>query len=138
MDKNDEIRKGRHCVYNLQAHLVFVTKYRYNVFSNHHLIRMQEIIENVCHDLECELIEFNGETDHIHLIVSYPPKLPLSKLINSLKGVTSRLLRKEYPDLHDRYWANATLWSPNYYANSCGEATIATLNQYVQKQNRPE
>lgn len=138
MDKNNEIRKGRHCVYDLKAHLVFVTKYRYDVFTGQHLERMGTIMDDVCRDLESRLIEFNGETDHVQLIVAYPPKLPLSRLVNSLKGVSSRLLRKEYPNLRNRYWEETTLWSPSYYAGSCGGTTIETLKQYVQNQNMPE
>lgn len=138
MDKNSEIRKGRHCVYDLKAHLVFVTKYRYDVFNDEHLKRMEEIMRDVCGNFDATLIEFNGETDHVHLIVSYPPKTQLSTLINSLKGVSSRLLRKEYPDLRRRYWGDAKLWSPSYYAGSCGGVTIERLKQYVQNQNRPD
>ncbi|PWG66790.1 IS200/IS605 family transposase [Bifidobacterium callitrichidarum] len=137
MDKNNEIRKGRHCLYDLKAHLVFVTKYRYNVFTDEHLKRMEKIMRDVCSDFGCELVEFNGETDHVHLIVSYPPTTQLSTLINSLKGVSSRLLRKEYPDLRKRYWNNTKLWSPSYYAGSYGGTTTEQIKQYAQNQNRP-
>lgn len=138
MDRINEIRKGRHCVFNLKAHLVFVTKYRYDVFNDTHLKRMEEIMRDVCRDFDATLVEFNGETDHVRLIVDYPPKIPLAALVNSLKGVSSRLLRKEYPDLACRYWGKTRLWSPSYYAGSCGGDTIEQLKRYVQNQNRPD
>ena len=134
MSNADDLRHGRTCVYNLQAHLVFVTKYRRGVFNDAILTDMETIMRNVCHDFDAELVEFNGETDHVHLLVSYPPKIALSALINSLKGVSSRLLRKKYPlKTHRNH-----LWSPSYYAASSGGATLDTLKQYIKNQNRPD
>ena len=75
-DKNG-IRTGRHCVFLLHAHLVFVTKYRHRVFGDRHLARMEEIMRAVCDDFEAELVEFNGETNHVHLLVNFPPKVAL-------------------------------------------------------------
>jgi REP element-mobilizing transposase RayT len=72
--------------------LVFVTKYRHRIFNDAHLKRMEEIMLAVCADFECELVEFNGENNHVHLLVNFPPKAALSKLVNSLKGVSSRRL----------------------------------------------
>lgn len=134
MSNNDDLRHGRTCVYNLQAHLVFVTKYRRGVFNDAILTDMETIMRDVCHDFDAELVEFNGETDHVRLLVSYPPKIALSALINSLKGVSSRLLRKKYPlKTHRNH-----LWSPSYYAASSGGATLDTLKQYIQNQRRPD
>ena len=80
------VRTGRHCVFVLHAHLVFVTKYRHKVFGDRHLARMEEVMRMVCADFEVELAEFNGEADHVHLLVNFPPKVALSKLVNSLKA----------------------------------------------------
>ncbi|MQY22916.1 hypothetical protein NRB20_60400 [Nocardia sp. RB20] len=88
----------------LHAHLVFVTKYRHRVFSDQHLTRMEQIMRDVCADFECELIEFNGEANHVHLLVNFPPKVALSRLVNSLKGVSSRRMRQEFPELVRHYW----------------------------------
>ena len=90
MDKTNDIRKGRHCVYDLHAHLVFVTKYRHDVFTGEHLKALERIFSDVCASFDCRLEEFNGETDHVHLLVSFPPTVELSRLVNSLKGVSSR------------------------------------------------
>ncbi|HSV22677.1 MAG TPA: IS200/IS605 family transposase, partial [Xanthobacteraceae bacterium] len=74
-------RRGRHCVFALHAHLVFVTKYRRKVFSKDVLDDMRGVFASVCTDFEAELIEMDGEDDHVHLLVNYPPKIPLTKLV---------------------------------------------------------
>src|SRR5882757_4278434 len=93
------VRTGRHCVFALHAHLVFVTKYRHKVFTDPHLTRLEEIMRAVCEDFETTLVEFNGQDNHVHLLVDFPPKVALSRLVNSLKGVSSRRMRQEFPDL---------------------------------------
>lgn len=133
MKENDDLRHGRTCVYNLQAHLVFVTKYRRNVLTHDMLTDMEAIMRDVCQDFDATLMEFNGEDDHVHLLVSYPPKVALSTLINSLKGVSSRRLRVKY----DIKTHRNHLWSPSYYAASSGGAPLETLKQYIQQQRRP-
>ena len=136
MDKSNEIRTGRHCVFNLHAHLVFVTKYRRNVFKDRHLEALRETFAKICLDFDAELVEMDGEDDHVHLLVSYPPKTSLSKLVNSLKGASSRTLRARFPDVKDRYWKNV-LWSPSYFAASCGGAPISIIRQYIERQRTP-
>jgi putative transposase len=101
---NIDIRSGRHCVFNLHVHLVFVTKYRRCIFTPELLKELEAILAAVCKQFEAELIEFNGNNDHVHLLVNYPPKVQLSKLVNSLKGVSSRILRKNHPELSSYYW----------------------------------
>ena len=133
MDTSSILRSGRHCVFNLHVHLVFVTKYRYRVLNPESLESLREIFEAVCRDFEAELIETNGEEDHVHLLIHYPPKVPVSKLVNSLKGVSSRLLKKIHPDLEKKYW-KGKLWSPSYFAGSCGGAPISIIRQYVEQQ----
>ena len=137
MSNTNEIRAGRHCVSNLHVHLVFVTKYRRRVFNRAILSRLQEIVETVCIDFEAQLVEFDGEDDHVQLLVHYPPKVAISKLVNSLKGVSSRLLRQEFPSLAQRYW-RGVLWSPSYFAGSCGGAPISIIKQYIQRQQTPD
>ncbi|TLG09857.1 IS200/IS605 family transposase [Nocardia cyriacigeorgica] len=137
MAEYSNIRTGRHCVFILHAHLVFVTKYRHRVFTDRHLARMEEIMRAVCTDFEVELVEFNGEADHVHLLVNFPPKVALSKLVNSLKGVSSRRLRQEFPDLVQHYWRAQRLWSGSYFAGSVGGAPISVLRQYIESQDSP-
>ena len=84
--------------------MAFVTKYRHRVVGDRHLARMEQIIRAVCDDFDVELVEVNGEANHVHLLVDFPPTLALSRLVNSLKGVSSRRLRQEFPDLARHYW----------------------------------
>jgi putative transposase len=133
MQLSNDIRHGRHCVSALHVHLVFVTKYRRKVFDGDALQRLKAIFEKVCRDLQAQLVEMNGQTEHVHLLIHYPPKHSVSGLVNNLKGVSSRLLRSERPDLEKRYWNNV-LWSPSYFAASCGGAPLSIIKQYVEQQ----
>lgn len=132
-----EIRAGRHCVFLMHAHLVFITKYRGRVFDGEHLTKLEEIMRDICQQFEVELVEFNGDTDHVHLLVNFPPKVAISKLVNSLKGVSSRKLKLHFPELHKVAWKSDALWSPSYFAGSVGGAPIEVLRQYIEQQNRP-
>ena len=134
MIKNNEIRHGRHCQFVMHIHLVFVTKYRRGVFTQEVLDDLKLIFTSVCNDFDSELVEYNGEDDHVHLLVNYPPKVAVSKLVNSLKGVSSHLIRKRnYPNIRKKLWGNA-LWSPSYFASSCGGAPLAIIRQYIEHQ----
>lgn len=135
---SNDLRRGRHVVFNLHVHLVFVTKYRQKVFTKEILDDMRGIFESVCTDFEAQLVEFDGEDDHVHLLVNYPPKVSISKLVNSLKGVSSRMIRqKNYPSIREKLWGGA-LWSPSYFAGSCGGAPITIIRQYIEQQNTPD
>ncbi|WP_426336108.1 IS200/IS605 family transposase [Pseudoduganella sp. R-31] len=134
---SSDLRHGRHCVFMMHVHLVFVTKYRRDVFTKDILEDLRPIFANVCADFESELVEFDGEHDHVHLLVNYPPKVAVSHLVNSLKGVSSRMIRKKhYPSIRQKLWGG-TLWSPSYFAGSCGGAPIAVIRQYVEQQKTP-
>lgn len=130
-------RRGRSCVFLLHAHLVFVTKYRRRIWEKDHLNSLKSIFEKVCQDFGASLVECEGEADHVHLLINYPPKVALSKLVNSLKGVSSRLLKKMHPELKEYYWGNM-LWSPSYFAASCGGAPLDILRQYIEQQETPK
>lgn len=132
-----ELRHGRYCVFVLHVHLVFVTKYRRGVLKQEHLESMRLIMTNVCRDFDAELVEFNGEHDHVHLLINYPPKVALSSLVASLKGVSARLLRKEFGDFHPWLKRRGVLWSPSYFASSCGGAPLQIIRQYIEAQRTP-
>ncbi|MGW1168276.1 IS200/IS605 family transposase [Streptomyces sp. NPDC002550] len=134
---NPDVRTGRHVVHNLHVHLVFVTKYRRRAMTGEMLTRCEEIMREVCEDFEAELKQFNGEEDHVHLLVHYPPKVQLSKLVNSLKGVSSRYLRQEYDAHVRRYLWGGRFWSGSYFAGSCGGAPLTAVRQYIENQQRP-
>ena len=96
---------------------------------------LRDLCAKVCEDFEAVLIEANGEDDHVHLLIEYPPKVALSTLVNSLKGVSSRRLRQLHPELAQRYY-QGVLWSPSYFAASCGGAPLSIIKQYVENQRR--
>jgi putative transposase len=137
MKKINEIRTGRHCVFNMHVHLVFVTKYRRKIFNKTAINVLHIIFSKVCDDFGAILKELNGEHDHVHLLIEYPPKLAISTLVNSLKGVSSRLLRQHLPSIAKYYFKNV-LWSPSYFAASCGGAPIDIVKQYIQQQDHPK
>lgn len=137
MSEDKTYRTGRHCVFLLHAHLVFITKYRNVSFKDRHLKTLENIFRSVCDDFEAELTEFNGEGDHVHLLVNYPPKVSLSKLVNSLKGVSSRKLKLPHPELIKPAYMKNALWSPSYFAGSVGGAPISVVRQYIEQQERP-
>jgi len=132
-EKNMELRHGRHVVYSLHTHIVFVAKYRKKVFDDEAITRLRSIFRVVCADFESDLSEMNGEMDHVHLLVKYHPKYALSHLVNSLKGVSSRRLRQERPDIAKKYWRGG-LWSASYFIASCGGAPIDILRKYIENQ----
>ncbi|MCV6590262.1 MAG: IS200/IS605 family transposase, partial [Marinobacterium sp.] len=129
---NDYLRK-RHSVTKLVAHLIFTTKYRRKLFDGYMIGQLREAFESACEKLECELVEMDGEADHVHLLVSYPPKLAVSVLVNNLKSVSSRRIRILNTHI-PRQSKSGALWSRSYFACSAGGATIETLREYVQSQ----
>ena len=133
MTDREDYRAGRHCVFGLHVHLVFVTKYRRDVLTSEHLDFLKPVFEKVCADFGADLTEFNGEDDHVHLLVEYPPQVQVSRLVNSLKGVSSRRLRQQFRVRTHRNH----LWSPSYFAVSCGGAPLSVVRQYVENQRRP-
>ncbi len=98
--------------------------------------QLEEALRSACEKLGCELIEFNGEADHVHLLVHYPPKLAVSVMVNNLKSVSSRMVRHFNPHLQ-RQSKSAALWSRSYFAVSVGGAPIEVLKRYIQNQNTP-
>lgn len=130
-------RRARHSVSSLHAHLVFVTKYRRPVFTDAMLTYCETTMHDVCDELGSELVEFNGEADHVHLLVDYPPALAISVLAQRLKGRTAYAVRREYTGVCVRARMRGHLWSPFYFAVSCGGAPLSIIKQYIDGQARP-
>ncbi len=96
---------------------------------------LEEIFRNVCKKFRAELVEFNGEEDHVHLLINYPQTVAVSQLVNSLKGVSSRLIRKKkYPSITEALWGS-NFWSPSYFAGSCGGAPLEHIRKYIEQQS---
>jgi putative transposase len=136
MDSIKDFRHGKHCVFALHIHLVFVTKYRRCIFDGEALEVWRHIFSKVCTDFEAQLVQMDGESDHVHLLVNYPPKVSVSSLVNSLKGVSSYVLRRQLPRIARCHWKNV-LWSPSYFAASCGGAPLDIIQRYIEQQATP-
>jgi putative transposase len=128
-----DFRRERYSVSRLTVHLVCVTKYRRKVFDAKALEWLQGHFAKVCGAMGCDLLACDGEADHLYAIVEYPPKVSISVLVNALKGTSSRLLRKERPDIARRYF-DGVLWSPSYFAASTGGAPLDVVRRYVEQQ----
>jgi putative transposase len=115
----------------LHAHLAFVTKYRRPVFTDTMLTFTETTMRGVCADLNAELVEFNGEPDHVHLLVAYPPTLAISVLVQRLKGRTAYSVRREYTGVCVRARMRGHLWSPSYFAVSCPGAPLPIIKQHI-------
>jgi len=128
------IRRGRTVIYSLNYHLVFVTKYRRRPITKRVRLFLKGIFAEVCADFGGTLDEMDGEGDHLHLFVSMPPKVAPATLVNSLKGVSSRHVRRQrFPEVRQALWGEH-FWSPSYFVSSTGGATLAKVKAYIQKQ----
>ncbi len=128
MDKSRDFRHGRHCVFAMHVHLVFVTTYRRCIFDGRSHRAIETYLSKVCADFESQLVQMDGESNHLHLLVNYPPKVSVSSLVNSLKGASSYVLRRQLPRIAKCYWKNV-LWSPSYFAASCGGAPLDIIKR---------
>lgn len=137
MHKTD-LNSLHHCVFNLNYHLVFVTKYRRKAISQPILERLKEIFIATVSKWECELVEFNGESDHVHLLLSLNPKVKLTSFVNNLKTVSSRLIRKEFAEDLSRFYWKPLFWSRSYCALTCGGAPLSIIKQYIENQQAIE
>ncbi|NES03527.1 MAG: IS200/IS605 family transposase [Okeania sp. SIO2F4] len=127
------LKRERNSVSDLKVHLVCVTKYRKNVLTAEGLKLIKDSFETVAKKMNFKILEFNGETDHIHVAIEYPPKLSVSQIVNHLKGVSSRLYGAAgYKKPH-----KTSLWSPSYFVASVGGAPLQTLKQYIQGGKSP-
>jgi putative transposase len=134
---NPDLPTRRHSVSLLHAHLVFVTKYRRPVFTDTMPTFCDHTLRAVCAQLDVELVQFNGEPDHVHLLVAYPPTLAISVLVQRLKGRTAYAMRREFTGARVRARMRGHLWSPPYFAVSCRGAPLSIIKQYIDGQPRP-
>jgi putative transposase len=102
------------------------------------LDRLHEVFEDLLEKWECRVIEFNGEENHIHLLFQYHPGIELSKLVNSVKTVTSRRLRSEFEQRVNEFYYRDVLWNGSYFIASCGGVTVSALKKYIQAQDSPD
>lgn len=116
---------------------MLTTKYRRKVIIAPMLIRLGEIFKELCRKWGCEIVEFNGEVDHVHLLFSFYPQMQLSKFVNNLQTVSSIYIRKEFPAEMQQFYRKPVFWHSAYFIASCGGVTVEELKRYVQQQDSP-
>lgn len=126
-----ENRKGAHTVFNIQYHLVWVTKYRYKVMRGEVAERARELIRQSCMARDIKILKGHVSKDHVHLLVSSPPVLSPAKIVQYLKGRSSRLLQQEFSHLKKRYWGQH-LWARGYFCSTTGEITTEQIQAYIE------
>ena len=124
------IRKGSHSIHQLHVHLVWSTKYRYEVLSGDIQKRCRDLIRQTCDTLDIQILKGVVSKDHIHLHISYPPKLSISDIMRRLKGRSAKILLVEYSELKKRYWGGH-LWGIGYGAWSTGNITDEMIQDYL-------
>lgn len=132
-----KLRSHSHCVYKLTYHLVLVTKYRHKCITKEILEFLKKNIEDNLNKNDIELLEFNGESDHIHLLIEAHPSMELSKVINNIKTVSSRMVRKEFKDYLEKYYWKPYFWKRGYCIITTGGATIDIIKKYIEEQETP-
>ena len=133
--KRQPLNKLAHCVFKLNYHLVLVTKFRHRCINSEILNRLEEITRALCKKWQTQLLEFNGETDHVHLLLELNPKVTPSVFVNNLKTVSSRLIRRDFSVYLKKYYGKEPVfWSRSYCILSCGGAPLSVLKQYIEQQ----
>jgi len=133
-----QYNKAYRSIYNLTAHTIFVTKYRQKILTNELLTELESVMGSISKTRKCELLEFNGESDHVHLLISYKPSISVSNLVANLKATSSKAMWHKHSNyLETKYWGKRVLWTGSYFVASCGGVTIEQLRRYVEQQDRP-
>ena len=133
-----ELHHNRHCVYRINLHIVFITKYRKKVITAEILKDLEKIFSRLCANAKSKLVEFKGESDHVHLLVDISPDIAPAKLVNTLKTISSRMIRKKYAEYLQPFYWKPVFWTGAYFVTSTGGAPLETLLTYIQNQDAPE
>ena len=127
--------KGKHCTFHHRYHLVWITKYRYKVLRGDVRLRVREIIRQVCAENGVRIISGVLSSDHVHMLVSIPPKLSVSDLMRKMKGRSSHKVQREFPALKKRYWGRH-FWGRGYFSATNGAVTEGVVLQYLENHDR--
>ena len=130
-----DLDKNQHSVYKLTYHLVLVIKYRRQVITPEIFDRLIEIFNKNAFNFGITLEESNFESDHIHFLFKTKPQTQLLKFINAYKSASSRLIKKEYPEIREKLWREA-FWKIGYFISTTGGANLETVTKYIQNQKR--
>jgi putative transposase len=130
-----EYKHGSHSIYDLKYHVVFCTKYRYRILTGQVGDRCRELIREICRSNYVDIVSGSMSPDHVHLLLSIPPNLALSKLVQYIKGKTGRKLLQEFASLRKRYWGQH-LWARGYFAVTVGNVNEQEVQQYIENQEQ--
>ena len=128
-------RRTSHTVFDCTYHIVWVTKYRYPVLVGDIGQRVKDLVQQICKDNAVEIIRGRVASNHVHVYVSVPPYLSISKLVQYLKGKSSRKIQQEFPELRKRYWGKH-LWAVGYFVRTTGNVTDAMIKAYIESHNQ--
>ena len=128
-----QYRKSSHTIYDIKYHICWITKYRYQVLTGKIAERARDLIRRECSTLDVKIITGSIGSDHVHIFVSAPPDVSVSKLMRQIKGVSSRKIQQEYPEIKKRYWGKQ-FWARGYFAVSSGNVTDETWMEYIRNQ----
>ena len=127
-------RKGSHCIYQLHYHFVFIPKYRKPVLRGEVGLRVRELIRQICLSKEIEILKGHVRPDHVHLLLSVPPTLAPSRVMQALKGKTSYQLLRDFRTLRQQFWGNH-FWARGYFVASSGVVTDEVIAKYIEEQD---
>ena len=131
-----ELRYGRTCVFNINYHIVWSTKYRRKVLTPDIEKRLKELLIDVGKQKGFDIAEIEvGQKDHVHVFVSAIPKISISYIAKMMKGISGRLLLKEFPEISNQLW-NGELWNPSYYVETIGSVSEEAIREYIQNQEK--
>ena len=130
-----EYKKGSHTVYDIKYHVVWVTKYRYKVLNKGVGERMRELIRQGCETIGVTIVQGSIGKDHVHMLLSCPTNIAPSKIVQYLKGRSSKLIQDEFPELKKRYWGQH-LWAIGYFCATVGSVTEDTIRAYIENQQK--
>lgn len=132
-----ELKRNSNAVYLLNYHLILITKYRKKIFNNDSIIeRTKEIMRNIASDFDIDIINQECGEDHIHLMISTKPTVELTKMVNLLKGTSSRYLRKEFETEISEQLYGDSFWSDSYYIATAGNVSVDTIYKYIENQRK--
>jgi putative transposase len=129
-----EYRRGAHTVFEIHLHLVWTTKYRRPALTGEVALRMRDMIREICSQHEVTIMKGHVAKDHLHLFVSIPPQVTISRLIQWLKGKTAYKLLGEFPHLQKQFWGRH-LWARGYFCCSSGNVTDEVIAEYIANQS---
>ena len=128
-----EYNKGSHTIYDIKYHIIWVTKYRYKVLNENIAVRLRELIRQGCDARGITIIQGSIGKDHVHLLIASSPSISPSKLVQYLKGRSSRLIQDEFSELKKKYWGQH-LWARGYFCSTVGSVTEETIRKYIESQ----